>query len=189
MDSSFLTAALAFAFAVYLYLWVKKRRVENKRFWKYPHSSKKVRIRSCAESTKFWRFLPALPPSSSLCCCLRRLEGGYCPEYFHDSGLHTGNGAVAVAGKSASLWRRCPTDGRQRARRRELNRPFDRVPRRCRDGAVGSGMFAAGCGGGSAHCRRCDDSAGLLLRRQLAGSVCQGRRRNFHENGRRFLPT
>lgn len=28
---SFLTAALAFAFAVYLYLWVKKRRVENKK--------------------------------------------------------------------------------------------------------------------------------------------------------------
>ena len=28
---SFLTAALAFAFAVYLYLWVKKRRIENKK--------------------------------------------------------------------------------------------------------------------------------------------------------------
>ena len=28
---SFLTAAVAFAFAVYLYLWVKKQRMENEK--------------------------------------------------------------------------------------------------------------------------------------------------------------
>ena len=41
------------------------------------------------------------------CCCrhfctvaFAGLEGGHCPEYFHDSGLHTGNGAVCGGRKN-----------------------------------------------------------------------------------------
>lgn len=50
---SFLTAVIAFAFAAYLYLWVKRQRVVNGRIEEVSRLIKEAQTRSCAASTKF----------------------------------------------------------------------------------------------------------------------------------------
>ena len=59
---SFLTVVLAFAFAAYLYLWVKKQKTVNAKIQEVSALIKEGRTRLCGVNTRFLPNSPPLPP-------------------------------------------------------------------------------------------------------------------------------
>ena len=185
---SFLTVALAFAFAAYLYLWVKRQPTTNQKIIEVSglikqgaktFMNREYRILAVFAvivaavlfvllPTPIWRTESVL---QNVFMAFAYLAGAVLSAI-------AGKIGVMVAALSMRVVRKVPT--------KDSSCVSHWVPRRRGDGTFGCRLFAFRCGCCSLARRRYDYPAWFLLWRKLSCLICKSRRRYFHQNRRCF---
>ena len=186
---SFLTVALAFAFAAYLYLWVKRQPTTNQ---KIIEVSGLIKQGAKTFMNREYRILAvfAVIVAAVLFVLLPtpiwRTES-VLQNVFMAFAYLAGAVLSAIAGKNRRYGCgafQCALCGR--CRQRDSSCVSHWVPRRRGDGTFGCRLFAFRCGCCSLARRRYDYPAWFLLWRKLSCLICKSRRRYFHQNRRCF---